>query len=107
MGGLGLSSPSLELPFEAPTHACIPHPACRLPDRVARVCPSAGPDVNPALVQQQKQQEEAAAAKETSCSKHPAQMSTDYGVYVNCSFEHPAKSVGGLESSPSENRQKF
>ncbi|XP_006051366.1 NPC1-like intracellular cholesterol transporter 1 [Bubalus bubalis] len=66
-----------------------------------------GPDVNPALVQQQKQEEEAAAAKETSCSKHPTPMSTDYGVYVNYSFEHPAKSVGGLESSPSENRQKF
>nr|XP_020748933.1 Niemann-Pick C1-like protein 1 [Odocoileus virginianus texanus] len=66
-----------------------------------------GPDVNPALVQQQKQEEEAAAAKETSCSKHSAPMSTDDGVYVNYSFEHPAKSAGGLASSPSENRQKF
>ena len=70
------------------------------------VCLSAGPDVNPALVQQQEE-EEAAAAKETSCSKHSAPMSTDDGVYVNYSFEHPDKSAGGLASSPSENRQKF
>ena len=69
---------------------------------------------------QQQKQEEAAAAKETSCSKHSAPMSTDDGVYVNYSFEHPDdgvyvnysfehpdKSAGGLASSPSENRQKF
>ena len=35
VGGLGFSSPPLELPFEAPTHACILHLARRLPDRVA------------------------------------------------------------------------
>ena len=63
------------------------------------ICPSAGPDVNPALVQQQQQEEAVAAAEAASCSKHPAPSSTANSVYVNYGFEHPAKSEGGLGSS--------
>lgn len=63
------------------------------------VGPSAGPDVNSALVLEQKLEEEAAVAGTASCSKHPSPARPADCVYVNHSFEHPAKSAGGLGGS--------
>lgn len=59
------------------------------------VCPSAGPEVNPALVLEQKRAEEAAAARTASCPKHPTPTDMVSSIYVNYGFELPAKSAGG------------
>lgn len=94
--------------FQLPYTAAAPAPACCLSLIVVLcICPSAGPEVNPALLQQQKREEEAALAKEASCSKHPIPMSTAGNVYVNSGFEHPDKSVNSSDSSQPHKRQKF
>lgn len=66
----------------------------------ASVCPSAGPDINMALVLEQKRAEEAAVARKASCSKHSIPVSQANGTYVNHSFQHPAESGDSLSSSP-------
>ena len=65
------------------------------------VCPSAGPDVNPALVLEQKQAAEVAAARTAACLKHSSPTCLANGTYINGSFEHPAENAGaGAGSGP-------
>ncbi|XP_016003353.2 NPC1-like intracellular cholesterol transporter 1 isoform X4 [Rousettus aegyptiacus] len=58
-----------------------------------------GPDVNPSLVLEQKLEEEVAVARTASYSEHSSPARPADCVYVNHGFEHPAKSVGGLDDS--------
>lgn len=64
-----------------------------------RVCLSAGPDVNPALVLEQKRAAQVDAARTAACPKHSSPTCPANGAYVNGSFEHPAWNVGGGAAS--------
>lgn len=66
------------------------------------VCPSAGPDINMALVLEQRRAEEVAAARTASCSKHSFPVSCANSTYINHGFQHPAESGDGLGNLPSQ-----